>query len=69
MKKPKPQKRSQCHNKQAMPKQSVPKQIDVEQKQVEDLPSVEWGDRLNSGKTIARGGKDDGFVPGAMPAK
>jgi len=37
------------------------------EKRVEELPSVEWGERLNSGKTIARGGKESGFVPGATP--
>ena len=35
------------------------------EKKVEELPSVEWGERLNSGKTIARGGKTTGHVPGA----
>jgi hypothetical protein len=35
------------------------------EKKVEELPSVEWGERLNSGKAIARGGKKTGFVPGA----
>ena len=43
--------------------------VDRDQRQVEELPSVEWGDRINSGKNIARGGKSDGFVPGAMPAR
>jgi hypothetical protein len=35
------------------------------EKRVEELPTVEWGERLHSGKVIARGGKDKGFVPGA----
>lgn len=35
------------------------------EKKVEELPSVEWGERLNSGKAIARGGKTTGHVPGA----
>jgi hypothetical protein len=38
------------------------------EKKVEELPSVEWGERLGSGKAIARGGKKAGFVPGASPA-
>ncbi len=38
------------------------------EKKLEELPSVEWGERLNSGKAIARGGKTTGHVPGASPA-
>lgn len=37
--------------------------------EVENLPSVEWGERLASGKAIARGGKEVGHVPGASPAR
>lgn len=39
----------------------------VDTQELEKLPSVEWGERIDSGKAIARGGKDTGFVPGAMP--
>jgi len=68
MKKPKLKKRSH-HQMSRTPTQPAPKQADVEHKQVDELPSVEWGDRINSGKSIARGGKENGFVPGAMPAR
>ncbi|QVL30556.1 hypothetical protein KIH39_17065 [Telmatocola sphagniphila] len=35
----------------------------------EDLnPAEERGERLDTGKTIARGGKHDGPVPGAEPS-
>lgn len=44
-------------------------QIGFDQHEVEQNPSVEWGDRLHSGKTIARGGSDSGYVPGAMPSR
>lgn len=30
-------------------------------------PAEEWGERLDTGKRIARGGKDRGRVPGANP--
>ena len=69
MKKPKTKKQSHHHHKPETAIQPLPKQVDVEQKHVDELPSVEWGDRINSGKSIARGGKEDGFVPGAMPAR
>jgi len=32
-------------------------------------PAEEWGERLDTGKRIARGGKDHGPVPGAEEAK
>lgn len=41
---------------------------EVEGKHVEDVArdqAIERGERLDSGKTIARGGKDTGAVPGA----
>jgi hypothetical protein len=41
---------------------------DLDDKDVEHLEQeadVERGERLDSGKTIARGGKDSGHVPGA----
>lgn len=33
----------------------------------ETQPAEERGERLDTGKTIARGGKEDGDVPGAEP--
>lgn len=33
---------------------------------VEDDLAVEWGERIATGKMIARGGKSTGDVPGAM---
>jgi len=32
-------------------------------------PAAERGERIDTGKQIARGGKEDGAVPGAEPAK
>jgi hypothetical protein len=32
---------------------------------VEEEPAVERGERIDTGKTIARGGKETGHVPGA----
>jgi hypothetical protein len=32
---------------------------------VEADPAVERGERIDTGKTIARGGKESGHVPGA----
>jgi len=32
---------------------------------VEEQPAVERGERIDAGKTIARGGHDQGRVPGA----
>jgi hypothetical protein len=34
----------------------------------ETTPAQEWGERLETGKLIARGGKEEGHVPGAEPA-
>ena len=69
MKQQKQPKPSPPPHQQAIPPKSIPKPVDGEQKPVDELPTVEWGDRINSGKSIARGGKDSGFVPGAMPSK
>lgn len=33
----------------------------------ETTPDQERGERIDTGKTIARGGKEDGRVPGAEP--
>jgi len=35
----------------------------------ETTPAQERGERLDTGKAIARGGKSEGAVPGAEPAK
>lgn len=35
----------------------------------ETTPAEERGERLETGKAIARGGKTTGHVPGAMPSK
>lgn len=35
----------------------------------ETTPVEEWGERLDTGKAIARGGKNEGAVPGAEPSK
>jgi hypothetical protein len=36
---------------------------------VEQDPAVERGERIDTGKTIARGGKTDGHVPGATESE
>jgi hypothetical protein len=38
---------------------------DCEDMEVEHYFAVEWGERLESSKAIARGGKSNGYVPGA----
>lgn len=38
-----------------------------ERQSPEQEPAVERGERIASGKAIARGGKEAGFVPGAQP--
>jgi hypothetical protein len=35
----------------------------------ETTPAQEWGERLDTGKLIARGGKEEGPVPGAEPSE
>ncbi len=40
-----------------------------ETEKTERDPAVERGERLQSGKDIARGGKERGPVPGASPSK
>jgi hypothetical protein len=32
-------------------------------------PAQEWGERLDTGKAIARGGKEQNHIPGAEPAR
>jgi hypothetical protein len=36
-----------------------------EDMEIEHYFAVEWGERLESSKVIARGGKSNGYVPGA----
>lgn len=48
---------------------SAQKSDGEENNQLEQLLNVEWGERIDSGKAIARGGKDAGYVPGATPSK
>lgn len=36
-------------------------------KKPETTPAEEHGERIDTGKAIARGGKDEGRVPGAQP--
>ena len=33
------------------------------------VPAQEWGERIETGKAIARGGKSTGRVPGAQESK
>jgi hypothetical protein len=35
----------------------------------ETTPAQEWGERIATGKAIARGGQKSGFVPGATEQK
>lgn len=48
-------------------KQKPQQTTDREPDSVEDVPAVDRGERIATGKGIARGGKDSGFVPGADP--
>jgi hypothetical protein len=41
----------------------------VTKQDVETTPAQEWGERIATGKTIARGGKTTGDVPGATEQK
>lgn len=43
------------------------KEADQERTTPENEPAVERGERIATGKAIARGGKSTGFVPGAVP--
>jgi len=47
-----------------VPKGAPPDEV-PEDHPVEQDPAVERGERIHTGKTIARGGKEDGNVPGA----
>ncbi|WP_010586122.1 hypothetical protein [Schlesneria paludicola] len=42
-------------------------EAEQERKTPENEPAVERGERIATGKAIARGGKSKGFVPGAVP--
>jgi hypothetical protein len=39
------------------------------EQKAETTPAQEWGERLDTGKKIARGGTTEGRVPGAEPAR
>jgi len=69
MNKKKHKKSKHTAQQRAVPDHPASSLVDRELRQVDELPCVEWGDRINSGKNIARGGKSDGYVPGAMPAR
>lgn len=38
---------------------------DDQTREPETTPTQEWGERLDTGRTISRGGKEEGRVPGA----
>ncbi len=41
----------------------------IDYEEVQKQPSIEWGERIDTGKIIARGGKSAGYVPGATPSR
>jgi hypothetical protein len=49
----------------AAPKCDSDLDSNCEDMEVEHYFAVEWGERLESSKAIARGGKSNGYVPGA----
>jgi hypothetical protein len=48
---------------------SAPRDGGTADHSVEEDPAVERGERIDTGKTIARGGKEAGRVPGASEQK
>lgn len=58
--------KKQSSNKDKQPASSSSNQQDDRQSP-EHEPAVERGERIATGKAIARGGRDSGFVPGAQP--
>ena len=59
-------------NKKPSPRRKTPRKITPETQQderqsPEQEPAIERGERIATGKAIARGGRDSGFVPGAQP--
>ena len=69
MKKKVPKETDQATNDSNMGKPSRRKPKRVTQQEVETTPAQEWGERIATGKTIARGGKTTGDVPGATEQK
>lgn len=62
--------RSKVKSSESKMKRQTEVELDNEEnKELEQLPCVEWGERIDTGKIIARGGKDSGYVPGAFPSK
>lgn len=47
----------------------APQKPDIPENSTEGEPAAERGERIASGKAIARGGKESGFVPGAEPER
>jgi len=47
------------------PRPDAPREGDTTDHPTEEEPAVERGERIDTGKTIARGGKETGHVPGA----
>jgi len=48
-----------------LPPINTPDKRDDAERPVDEQPSVERGERIDAGKTIARGGHESGRVPGA----
>jgi hypothetical protein len=59
-----PRKRHKFHR----PRPSAGPQNQTTDHSLEKEPAVEWGEGIHTGKTIARGGKTTGHVPGADPS-
>ena len=49
------------------PKPAAPKKPAEPPSGPEADPAAEWGERIDTGKTIERGGKAGGATPGAEP--
>ena len=58
-KKPSPPRKTQ--------RETAPETQQDERQSPEQEPAIERGERIATGKAIARGGRDSGFVPGAQP--
>lgn len=68
MNKPKPVRKNRKAHAPAtasVPKPHRSKHRRVVKQDVETTPAQEWGERVATGKAIARGGKTTGHVPGA----
>lgn len=58
----------QQQNQRTDPAQDSPGE-EKDKKAPEKRPDAEWGERIQTGKDIARGGKTNGPVPGATEEK